>query len=73
MLCAHVVNVESLLPRQAEDSGAWEVVDDTDLPKSLNSTAGQGVIVFTTVYGNVVVGPTAVDQPDKSDRSVRHD
>ena len=29
----------------------------------------KGVIVFTTVYGNVVVGPTAVDQPDKLDRS----
>ena len=29
----------------------------------------KGVIVFTTVYGNVVVGPTAVDQPDKEDRS----
>lgn len=29
----------------------------------------KGVIVFTTVYGNVVVGPTAVDQLDKEDRS----
>lgn len=29
----------------------------------------KGVIVFTTVYGNVIVGPTAVDQPDKRDRS----
>jgi L-2-hydroxyglutarate oxidase LhgO len=29
----------------------------------------KGVIVFTTVYGNVVVGPTAVDQHDKMDRS----
>ena len=27
------------------------------------------MIVFTTVYGNVVVGPTAVDQLDKLDRS----
>lgn len=29
----------------------------------------KGVIVFTTVYGNVIVGPTAVDQTDKRDRS----
>lgn len=29
----------------------------------------KGIIVWTTVYGNVVVGPTAVDQTDKTDRS----
>lgn len=29
----------------------------------------KGVIVWTTVYGNVIVGPTAVDQEDKTDRS----
>lgn len=29
----------------------------------------KGVIVWSTVYGNVVVGPTATDQPSKTDRS----
>lgn len=29
----------------------------------------KGVIVWTTVYGNVIVGPTAVDGEDKMDRS----
>jgi len=29
----------------------------------------KGVIVWTTVYGNLVVGPTAVDQTSRSDRS----
>ena len=29
----------------------------------------KGVIVWTTVYGNVIVGPTATDERDKTDRS----
>ena len=29
----------------------------------------KGVIIFTTVYGNIVVGPTATDQEHRSDRS----
>lgn len=29
----------------------------------------KGVIVWTTVYGNVIVGPTAVDQESRTDRS----
>ena len=33
----------------------------------------KGIIVWTTVYGNVVVGPTAVDTLDKSDRSTDSD
>ncbi len=31
---------------------------------------GKGVLVSPTVYGNVIVGPTAEDQIDKSDRSI---
>jgi L-2-hydroxyglutarate oxidase LhgO len=29
----------------------------------------KGVICWSTVYGNVIVGPTAVDQPSRVDRS----
>ena len=33
------------------------------------SLVTKGVIIFTTVYGNIVVGPTATDQEHRSDRS----
>jgi glycerol-3-phosphate dehydrogenase len=34
------------------------------------SPAGRGVLVIPTVFGNVMLGPTAEDVPDESDRSV---
>ncbi len=39
----------------------------------LPSAAGKGVLVFPTVDGHVIAGPTARDRTDKADRSVEAD
>jgi glycerol-3-phosphate dehydrogenase len=48
---------------RAGDAGTQSIIE----PVATQFT--KGVIVWTTVYGNVVVGPTAVDQPSRTDRS----
>jgi glycerol-3-phosphate dehydrogenase len=62
-----------IYPRKGEflvfDPPAGQVLDTILLPVPTKRT--KGVLVFPTVDGKVVAGPTAVDQEDKDDWSVR--
>jgi glycerol-3-phosphate dehydrogenase len=63
----------SIYPRKGEflvfDPPAGEPLDQILLP--VPTTRTRGVLVFPTIDGKVVVGPTAVDLEDKRDWSVR--
>jgi glycerol-3-phosphate dehydrogenase len=62
-----------IYPRKGEflvfDPPNGEVLEHILLPVPTKRT--KGVLVFPTVDGNIVAGPTAVDQEDKDDWSVR--
>jgi glycerol-3-phosphate dehydrogenase len=62
-----------IYPRKGEflvfDPPAGELLERILLP--VPSAGTKGVLVFPTVDGKVVAGPTAVDQEDKDDWSVR--
>jgi glycerol-3-phosphate dehydrogenase len=69
---AHLFGDESfsIYPRKGE----FLVFDGIELDRILlpvPTTRTKGVLVFPTVDGKVVAGPTAVDQEDKEDWSVR--
>jgi glycerol-3-phosphate dehydrogenase len=61
----------TITPRKGEllvyDKQARPLVDKIVLP--VPTTLGKGVLVSPTVYGNVMVGPTAEDIEDRSDTS----
>ena len=63
-LCA---NKLTIVPRRGEycllDRTCGQLVQHTIF--QLPSAMGKGVLVTPTVHGNLLVGPTAVDQPDK--------
>lgn len=63
-LCADKLTI---VPRRGEycllDRTCGQVVQHTIF--QLPSAMGKGVLVTPTVHGNLLVGPTAVDQPDK--------
>ena len=63
-LCA---NKLTIVPRRGEycllDRTCGQLVQHTIF--QLPSVMGKGVLVTPTVHGNLLVGPTAVDQPDK--------
>ena len=63
-LCADKLTI---VPRRGEycllDRTCGQLVQHTIF--QLPSTMGKGVLVTPTVHGNLLVGPTAVDQPDK--------
>jgi glycerol-3-phosphate dehydrogenase len=62
-----------IYPRKGEffvfEPPAWELLDVIRLP--VPSAGTKGVLVFPTVDGKLVAGPTAHDQRDKRDWSVR--
>ena len=62
-------NKLTIVPRRGEycllDKTEGRLVSRTIF--QLPSTMGKGVLVTPTVHGNLLVGPTAVDQEDKSD------
>ena len=62
-----------IFPRKGEflvfDAPAGAPLDHIELP--VPTTRTKGVLVFPTTDGKVVAGPTAVDQRDKRDWSVR--
>ena len=62
-----------IYPRKGEflvfDPPAGEKLERILLPEPTERT--KGVLVFPTVDGKVIAGPTAVDQDDKDDWSVR--
>ncbi len=64
-----------IYPRKGEflvfEQPAGEVLGEILLP--LPSAAGKGVLVFPTVDGHVIAGPTARDRTDKRDRSIEPD
>ena len=43
---------------------AWQAVSYTHL--QLPGKYGKGILVTPTVHGNLLIGPTAVDIPDKN-------
>lgn len=59
----------SVTPRRGElivyDKIARQLVDKIVLP--VPSKVGKGVLVSPTIYGNVMLGPTAEDKDDKTD------
>jgi len=59
----------TITPRKGEyclfDKKLGDVVSHTLF--QLPTAAGKGVLVTPTVHGNLMLGPTAVDQPDKED------
>lgn len=63
-LCADKLTI---VPRRGEycllDRTCGQLVQHTIF--QLPSAMGKGVLVTSTVHGNLLVGPTAVDQPDK--------
>ena len=63
----------AIYPRKGEflvfDQPTGSRLDRILLPVPTKRT--KGVLVFPTVDGKVIAGPTALDQEDKSDRSVR--
>jgi glycerol-3-phosphate dehydrogenase len=65
----------AIYPRKGEflvfGGQALEPVGEILLP--MPSSAGKGVLVFPTVDGHVIAGPTARDRTDKSDWSVEDD
>ena len=65
----------ALYPRKGEflvfEQPADAPLEEILLP--LPSAAGKGVLVFPTVDGHVIAGPTARDRADKSDRAAEPD
>ena len=61
----------SVTPRKGQlivfDKLARNLVNHIILP--VPSSKGKGVLISPTVYGNVILGPTAEDQTDKTDTS----
>ncbi|MEI6109128.1 MAG: NAD(P)/FAD-dependent oxidoreductase [Actinomycetes bacterium] len=61
----------SITPRKGQlivfDKLARNLVNHIILP--VPSSKGKGVLISPTVYGNVILGPTAEDQTDKTDTS----
>ena len=65
----------TVVPRRGEllvfDKLARALVDTIVLP--VPSSKGKGVLVSPTIYGNVMLGPTAEDQTDRTDTSTSED
>ncbi len=61
----------NITPRKGQfvvyDKAASKLIKGVILPVPTSRT--KGVVVFRTVFGNLVVGPTAEDQPSRSDSS----
>ncbi len=61
----------AITPRKGQfvvfDKAARDLVSSIILPVPTERT--KGVVVFRTVFGNLAVGPTAEDQPSRSDAS----
>ena len=61
----------TIVPRRGEllvfDKLARQLVDTVVLP--VPTSRGKGVLVSPTIYGNVMLGPTSEDLPDRSDTS----
>jgi glycerol-3-phosphate dehydrogenase len=65
----------TVTPRRGElivfDKLARSLINNVILPVPTGTT--KGVLVAPTVFGNVMVGPTAVDVQDKTDTGTTHD
>ncbi len=65
----------TVVPRRGEllvfDKLARALVDTIVLP--VPSSKGKGVLVSPTIYGNVMLGPTAEDRTDRTDTSTSED
>lgn len=65
----------TVVPRRGEllvfDKLARALVDTIVLP--VPSSKGKGVLVSPTIYGNVMLGPTAEDRSDRTDTSTSED
>ena len=65
----------SVTPRKGQlivfDKLSRSLVNHIILP--VPSSKGKGVLISPTVYGNVILGPTAEDQTDKEDTATTHE
>lgn len=65
----------TIKPRKGQfvvyDKAAAELLSAIILPVPSENT--KGIVVTRTIFGNVLVGPTAEEQDDRNDASVEHD